>query len=144
MVGFKVMGSELFTIDLGKVMVLKVLGDTESEFFTYAASSAAFATGKYTLQTADNPLYTGAIDANTEYLLILFIKDGSIFDLDGTVNGEVVDPAVIVKAEKKDPPTPPVPPTPGPDDGGGGCSTTLPLQMIFLAIPFIFRYGKKK
>lgn len=144
MVGFKVMGSELFTTDPGKIMVLKVLGDTESEFFTYAASSAAFATGKYTLQTADNPLYTGAIDANTEYLLVLFIKDGSIFDLDGTVNGEVVDPAVIVKAEKKDPPTPPVPPTPGPDDGGGGCSTTLPLQMIFLAIPFIFRYGKKK
>ena len=144
MVGFKVRGSDLFTADPGKVMVLKVLGDTESDFFTYAASSASFAGGRYTIQTADDPLYTGAIDANTEYLLVLFIKDGSSFDLDGAVNGEVVDPAVIVKAEKKDPPTPPVPPTPGPDDGGGGCNTSLPMQTLLVLIPFVLAVKRKQ
>lgn len=138
-VGFKLKGSDLFAAVPADIKVLKIQGDTKSEFFTYASSSAAFAGGRYTLQTEGNPLYTGAIEADAEYLLVLFIKDGSEYDLDGTENGEVVDPAVIVKAEEKDPPTPPVPPTPGPDDGGGGCNASLPLQVLFLAVPLAFR-----
>lgn len=141
-VAFKVQGKDFFATTPDKIKIMKIMSNTESDFFTYAASSSQFADGKYTLQTATNPLYTGTIEANTEYLLVLFIKDGGRFDLDKVVNGEVVDPSAIIKLTKKDDPIPPTPPTPGPDDGGGGCNTSLPLQLMFLAIPFIFKLKK--
>ena len=143
-VAFKVKGSELFAATPDKVMVMKILSSTESEFFTYAGTSAEFADKKFTIQTASDPIYTGAIEGSAEYYLVLFVKDGGGFDLDKAANGEVVDPAVIVKAAEKDPPTPPVPPTPEPDDGGGGCRTSLPVQALLIMVPLMFAGRRKK
>jgi len=143
-VAFKVKGSELFAATPDKVMVMKILSSTESEFFSYAGTSAEFADKKFTIQTASDPIYTGAIEGSAEYYLVLFVKDGGKFDLDKAANSEVVDPAVIVKTAEKDPPVPPVPPTPEPDDGGGGCRTSLPVQAFLIMIPLIFAGRRKK
>ena len=43
-------------------------------------------------------MHTGAISPDETYCLVLLIKDGGPYDLDGEANGTVVDPSVIVRA----------------------------------------------
>ncbi|MCQ4815853.1 hypothetical protein NE630_15610, partial [Cloacibacillus evryensis] len=61
--------------------------------------------GKFTIQKADDgkTIYSGALEAGTEYLLTLFIKDGNSFDLDGAENGSITDPAAIFSTTTTEP-----------------------------------------
>ncbi len=67
------------------------------------------------------------------HLVALFIEDGGPFDLDGAVNGRIVDPGFLVEAAL----TPPSP-APEPDGGGGGCAATpVSLWPAALLLPLI-------
>lgn len=67
------------------------------------------------------------IDANSR--ITLAIQDGGRFDLDGTQNGGVTDPAFILEAEKK-----PDPDDPHGGSGGGGCTVGGPVSPMLLTL----------
>ncbi len=87
----------------------------------------------------------GRNDAITKNcLVVIAVRDGGAFDLDGTENGKVSDPAFLLEAE------PSSVPSPSPDDpvpvqgGGGGCSAggmhlfsvcILLLPLLALIVP---------
>lgn len=86
---------------------------------------------------ADDPICTNS-------RLALAIGDGGLFDLDGAVNGAVVDPAFIVEAERRSAPTPEPEVT---TDAGGGCAATgsfLPLPLLLLAPLILLAAGRRR
>jgi hypothetical protein len=82
----------------------------------------------------------GRNDAITKNcLVVIAVRDGGAFDLDGTENGKVSDPAFLLEAE------PSSVPSPSPDDtvpvqgGGSGCSAggTHFLSACILLLPLL-------
>jgi len=74
------------------------------------------------------------IDANSR--LAVAIADGGRFDLDGAVNGAVVDPAFLVEGEPKSPPDPDDPQDP---HGGSGCTAggSVSPSLLLLLSPLV-------
>ena len=80
------------------VRVLKMLTPDSGDWFTYAGNAAEFGEEKYTIQSESGAdIYTGNIVSTDIYRLLLMIRDGERFDLDGAANGRVIDPVAIVK-----------------------------------------------
>jgi subtilisin family serine protease/uncharacterized membrane protein len=112
------------------ILLLKVMSSDSGEFLEYAASEADYSDGKFTLLSKGNETpYSGKINSGAEYDLIIFIKDGGRFDLDKTINGNVVDPITIARRVQS-----------GGESGGGGCSTSYGyLAFILLGTVLLVR-----
>jgi hypothetical protein len=107
----------------------------------FSYSESGYADGTFRLQNSSGTAHTGTIPENTEYTLVLFIKDGGDYDLDGMADGRVYDPAVIVSAGQNDTPDG----NSGSGSGGGGCgaggfapSAALAAAVLILKRPRIW------
>jgi Synergist-CTERM protein sorting domain-containing protein len=72
-------------------------------------------------------VFTGPIDPNATYELVVFIKDGGLFDLDGAADGKALF-SLFFADEKK--------------GGGGGCNAYGFAFALLAAIPFVLRRKK--
>lgn len=78
------------------------------------------------------------------HIVALAIEDGGPFDLDGAVNGRVVDPVFLVEASLS---TPSPTPSPAPETAGGGCSAgglLIPSATLLLAPLVLLAVCQKK
>lgn len=133
-VAYTVKGSDLKADKAGNVKILKLLGNGKGEFFNFAAVSTDFVDKAFALQTSADVIMSSdyAIEAAEAYKLVLFVKDGGSFDLDGKANGAVVDPAAIVK-------------TTAPTPSGGsssGCNAGFAALALLALVPVIYRRKK--
>ncbi|WP_455611231.1 Synerg-CTERM sorting domain-containing protein [Cloacibacillus porcorum] len=99
-VAYKIKGKDLYATDPSKINVIKYLGSGEAARFVYAAEAADFADESYTVMLHGKSTIADSIAADTEYDLVLFIKDGGRFDLD-KADAFVADPPAVVQTEKK-------------------------------------------
>lgn len=99
-VAYKIKGKDLYATDPSKINVIKYLGSGEAARFVYAAAAADFADESYTVMLHGKSTIADSIAADTEYDLVLFIKDGGRFDLD-KADAVVADPPAVVQTEKK-------------------------------------------
>ena len=99
-VAYKIKGKDLYATDPSKINVIKSLGSGEAARFVYAAAAADFADESYTVMLHGTSTIADSIAADTEYDLVLFIKDGGRFDLD-KADAFVADPPAVVQTEKK-------------------------------------------
>ena len=137
MVSYKLTGSALKAKTAEEVRVMKILSSTTAGEFKYASEITADMDGKFTIQKADDgkTIYSGALEAGTEYLLTLFIKDGNSFDLDGAENGSITDPAAIFSTTTTEPQH---------GSSSSGCNGGFgALALLGLALVPMF-YGKKR
>ena len=136
MVSYQLTGSALKAETAEEVRVMKILSSTTAGEFEYASEITADMDGKFTIQKADGKtIYSGALEAGTKYLLTLFIKDGSSFDLDGAENGSITDPAAIFSTTTTEPQH---------GSSSSGCNGGFgALALLGLALVPMF-YGKKR
>ena len=92
------------------IKLIKIIPGGSPKQFQYSASGSG--DGTFGVRTMDGQPHTGAIAAGTTYKLVLFIRDGGDYDIDGETDGSVIDPAVIVRTKSSTP------------TGGGGTQTT--------------------
>ena len=137
MVSYQLTSSALKAKTAEEVRVMKILSSTTAGEFKYASEITADMDGKFTIQKADDgkTIYSGALEAGTEYLLTLFIKDGNSFDLDGAENGSITDPAAIFSTTTTEPQH---------GSSSSGCNGGFgALALLGLALVPMF-YGKKR
>ena len=136
MVSYKLTGSALKAKTAEEVRVMKILSSTTAGEFEYASEITADMDGKFTIQKADGKtIHSGALEAGTDYLLTLFIKDGSSFDLDGAKDGSITDPAAIFSTTTTEPQH---------GSSSSGCNGGFgALALLGLALVPVF-YGKKR
>ena len=136
MVSYKLTGSALKAKTAEEVRVMKILSSTTAGEFKYASEITADMDGKFTIQKADGKtIHSGALEAGTDYLLTLFIKDGSSFDLDGAKDGSITDPAAIFSTTTTEPQH---------GSSSSGCNGGFgALALLGLALVPMF-YGKKR
>ena len=137
MVSYQLTSSALKAKTAEEVRVMKILSSTTAGEFKYASEITADMDGKFTIQKADDgkTIYSGALEAGTEYLLTLFIKDGNSFDLDGAENGSITDPAAIFSTTTTEPQH---------GSSSSGCNGGFgALALLGLALVPVF-YGKKR
>lgn len=120
------------------VKLLKITGPEKGVLLTWAAKPADFADGRFTVLD-DKGNIVEDLKPYVPYVLTLFIQDGGPLDLDGAVDGKVVDPAAILTVEASGTPAPnpgPAPNKPGQPDkgkGGGGCDAGFLWGWLLLA-----------
>ena len=122
-VGFEMKGSEFLAAKPEDVRLLKVQGSAAGKFFEYAASESAFGDGRFTVQDENDKIFTGALEADTKYKLVFFIKDNGEFDL-RDAEREILDPAALVKTEAR------------PSGGSSsGCSAGVGVLALLALLP---------
>jgi uncharacterized protein YjdB len=100
---FDLKGIDLMADTPDKVALLKIISSEYGEFVKYVNNPADFADKTFTIMDVNNNIFTGNIVPADSYKLVVMIKDGGSFDLDGKEDGVVFDPlALIRKAEKVD------------------------------------------
>lgn len=133
-VSFTVKGKDLLASFPEDINLIGMISASTGKLFIYEKNVSNFDNGKFTLKQG-GVVFNGEIDPNADYELVVFIKDGGEFDLDGVANGKIIC-SIFLASEKK-----------GKDcildclDGcnaGFGC---LALTLIGVA-PFIFRRRK--
>ena len=136
MVSYQLTSSALKAETAEEVRVMKILSSTTAGEFKYASEITADMDGKFTIQKADGKtIHSGALEAGTDYLLTLFIKDGSSFDLDGAKDGSITDPAAIFSTTTTEPQH---------GSSSSGCNGGFgALALLGLALVPMF-YGKKR
>ena|GEM_PF-1024873 len=101
---FDLKGTDLLANAPEKVLLLKVISSEYGEFVKYVNNPADYADKTFTIRDTSNNIFTGSIVPADTYKLVVFIKDGGAFDLDGKEDGVVFDPLAIIRiAEKVDP-----------------------------------------
>ena len=125
---WKLKGAALLADTFDKVDVRKIVSGTEVLKFEYKTSG--FTDGSFTILDMEGKLAAGAVTAENDYQLLLFIADNGSYDLDKTA-GVVTDPAVIIKTTA----------TPEPASGGssGGCAAGVGAFALIALCPLIFR-----
>ena len=121
------------------IMLLKILSGSVGEFLEYAGSEADYGDGRFTLfaQGSETP-YSGYLNPNDSYDLVIFIKDGGKYDLDKTANGNVVGShAIVSKTQSVNDGT-----QTGSGGGGGGCSTFGYFAFVLLGVVPLARRNK--
>jgi hypothetical protein len=94
--------------------------------FTYVNAPADFDDMTFTIMR-NGVIYDGEINPNDEYDVVVFIKDGGVFDLDGIANGEILS-AVFFASERTR------------KGSSGGCATYGYFAFILLGVvPFVLR-----
>jgi uncharacterized protein YjdB len=126
-------GAQLNTNYPREVLLLKIISPSEGEFLQYAANKSDYEDGMFTLlaKGSETP-YSGIIDSNKEYDLMIFIKDGGKYDLDKTRNGFVVDPVAIVNKNSE-----------SVNEDSSGCSVFGYLVFTLMGVvPFVIRKNR--
>jgi Synergist-CTERM protein sorting domain-containing protein len=123
---YKMTGKELLALLPEDINVIGKAGDAW-KLFEYIKDTADYADGKFALLLGGVP-YTGEIDPDEVYDLVLYIEDGGVFDCDGLVNGEVTA-TIFFAAEKA-------------KKSGGGCNAYGYLALALLAIPFVLKRNR--
>ena len=134
-----------------EIKLLKVTGPNGGRLMKYAGRSAAFEDGCFTVLDASGA-FVEQLKPYVSYVLVLFIEDGGEFDLDGELNGSVVDPAVLLSMGTPDAPAPGPDsvPSPGPETsrdasgggGGGGCDAGFGFLLLLAVAPAVL-YRKR-
>ena len=124
---FMMSGKDLLASFAEEINLLGIRLGGAGQSLEYVNDAGDYRDGKFTLRSG-GAIYTGEIDPNATYELLVFIKDGGDFDLDGYVNGEYIA-SIFIASEK----------TGGSGGGGGGCSTFGYLAFALLAVPFVVR-----
>jgi membrane dipeptidase len=95
-VAFDIEGVNLMANRPEYVRVLKVISSDHGGFFKYVRNSADFGDKTFTVQSMNNSIFSGDIVPGDKYRLLVMIKDGGSFDLDGKTDGVVFDPLAII------------------------------------------------
>jgi hypothetical protein len=130
-ISFRVTGKELFELYPENVNLIGMVlgGNGHGMLFDYVNNESEFGDRKFTL-FFNGRIFEGRIDPNATYELVVFIKDGGIFDLDGIPNGEVIC-SIFIASENKG------------HKGGGGCNAGAGLIGLALLTQFITRKRKR-
>ncbi|MDR1472795.1 MAG: hypothetical protein LBS75_09750 [Synergistaceae bacterium] len=135
-VGLRVKGPDFLANNAKSVKVMKVkgAGDTDTRKFTYVLEASEYDDGTFTILKEDGTP-AGDLSGDGTYILTLFVKDGGEYDLDGSENGSVIDPSVIVGVTGSSAEVPESPSTEsGGDAGGGGCSSGIPVTVLLAGL----------
>ena len=125
-VTFSITGKDLLASYADEINLIGLLFGGGGELFDYVNNAAEYGDGKFTL-LLDGEIYEGKIDPNGIYELVVFIKDGGIFDLDGIINGKVISSVFLASVKK------------GGGDGSGGCNAYYLALALFGITPLILR-----
>lgn len=98
-VTFTMKGKDLLASFPQDINLIGMISATEGKLFVYENNPTNFDTGKFTLKKG-GVVFTGEIDPDEDYQLVVFIKDGGEFDLDGIVNGKIIC-SIFIASEKK-------------------------------------------
>jgi hypothetical protein len=129
-ISFTISGKDLLAPYPNEINLLGLIFGGGAEFFEYDSRPIEFGNGKFTL-LFEGAIYNGKIDPKGTYELVVFIKDGGIFDLDGLVNGKVISSIFLASVKKS-----------GGDGGNGGCNAYYGyLTLAF--VPFVLRRRSK-
>jgi hypothetical protein len=88
-VSFSVKGIDLLATFPFEVNLIGLTSRNIGRLFKYVKNSSDYDEKKFTIQY-NGAIYLGEINPDENYELLVFIKDGGEFDLDGLVNGEVL------------------------------------------------------
>jgi Synergist-CTERM protein sorting domain-containing protein len=86
-VTFTVKGSELLALFTDEVNLIGMTSKNTGEFLNYTSSTAG-EDGEFTI-LFEGEVFDGEIISDNDYELLVFMRDGGMFDLDGEVNGEL-------------------------------------------------------
>ncbi|MCL2153677.1 MAG: Ig-like domain-containing protein, partial [Oscillospiraceae bacterium] len=129
-ISFSVKGNELLASYADDINLVGMVSGNSGQLFDYANSLADVGDMKFTL-LKNGVVYTGEIDPNDTYEIVFGIKDGGLFDMDDTADGEVIGSVFFASDGKKK------------SGGGGGCSAGYELlALALLATPLISRKRK--
>lgn len=107
------------------------------KFYEYAAASADYTNGHFTLQKMDDSLVASgeAIDSALTYKLVLYVQDNGSFDLN-PAEGSIVSPFAVVRMKDKE--------AAASSSGSGGCSTGVGIFALLALIPVSVKCRKRK
>jgi hypothetical protein len=137
-VSFSLKGEYLLAGEPGDIKLIKVPSNGEPIRFRYREDG--YEDGTFRLQAGDGAAHTGAISSGVTYKLVMSIKDGGRYDLDGAENGTVLDPAVIVRTGNSGGNGQANTDTGG--GGGGGCGSGAAFALA-LACVFAMKFSEK-
>ena len=138
-VGLEFSGAELMSEQASGVRMLKVTGRETGESLKYAGDASEFGDGCFTVLDGKGRIVE-ELNERGRYVLTLFIEDGGEFDLDGRVNGRIVDPAVLLSVGRQDgAPTPEALPNSEGSGGGGGCDAGFGFLLLLAVAPAVLR-----
>jgi hypothetical protein len=124
-VAISVKGGELLERYPFEVNLVGMTSKNTGRLFKYASKASDYDDGKFTI-LYDGRIYLGEINPGDTYELLMFIKDGGVFDLDGQANGEVISSTFIATQRNS-----------SKDSGGCSASSYEYLVISLLFIPFI-------
>ena len=123
-------------------MIISIMAMTHVEkkhYLTYAVTESEYGDGKWTLlvKGSETP-YTGFVNSDSEYDLMIFIKDGGEYDLDKINNGTVVSLPIILRnlIQYADP-------LPN-EENNRGCSTNYSYILLLLAGSMLLAINRAK
>lgn len=130
--GIERTGAELMRASekVAELKLIKILGPDEGEMMRYTGSPEAFDDGAFTVLDAGGRI-VDELRSEERYVLTLFLRDGGKYDLDGSANGNIVDPLVLVSVAEEPQVRPEPEPKPHPrpqpklkgKGSSGGCAT---------------------
>jgi hypothetical protein len=126
---FTVSGKDLLAQYPEDINLIGLIAGGAGKQFNYRNDPNDFDDGIFTLLSG-GAIYSGEIDPNADYELVVFIKDGGDFDLDGAADGEFIS-SIFLASEKTG------------KKGGGGCSAYGYLAFAILAVPFLLKRRSK-
>ncbi|MDO5114530.1 MAG: Synerg-CTERM sorting domain-containing protein [Synergistaceae bacterium] len=133
---FELKGSDFLAEKPEDINLIKVKADFSGIKFTYAATSADYTDGHFTVLTSTDAI-ASSISSSETYKLVLYIKDNGDFDLDKRDN-YIADPALFARTSTT--PTP----TPTPDGGSsGGCAAGTGAAALLALLPLMLWRRKK-
>ncbi|MCL1875767.1 MAG: Ig-like domain-containing protein [Synergistaceae bacterium] len=129
-ISFTITGKDLLVKFTDDINLIGLTFGGGAELFDFVNDAAEYGNGKFTLLLG-GVIYEGEIDPDEIYELLVFIKDGGIFDLDGVEDGKVIS-SIFLASEKKG------------GGGGGGCNAYGYLALVLLGFaPFVLKSREK-
>jgi hypothetical protein len=126
-VTLKVRGSELLANFADEVNLIGMVSKNTGEFLNYTGSKTG-EDGEFTV-LFEGQVYDGEIDKGESYELLVFIKDGGIYDLDRRANGEVISSVSVASGTTDD------------KNSSSGCNEGYGFMVLAMlgALPFVTR-----
>ena len=123
-----------------EVELLKVTGPDAGALLKWSGKPEEFGDGRFTVLDGSGRV-VDELQPRSRYVLTVFIGDGGKYDLDGEVNGRVVDPLALLSVTGSSEPGPNPQPEPEGRDSGGGCDAGFLWGWLLLlaAVPVVGR-----
>ena len=129
-ISFTMTGKELLESYPEDINLIGMILSGRGMLFDYVNRESEFGDAKFTLLLNDR-IFDGKINPDGVYELVVFIKDGGVFDLDGLENGEVIC-SLFIASEKND------------HKGGGGCNAGVFGGLVGLLLLALKKQGLGK